>query len=633
MAMVLCWVGTAFSQSNAPKAFPLKMDFDSKTEPDATWQIIANQAKKVRVFMGGENHREVDFNSLMEYGFMNRLHKYAGYRHYVLELSPARAHYLNRYIRYADTHARDALKGVSSPKYMNLFENLKRWNQSLDSGDRILVHGVDAERFYDLSFERLAEVLRNKMRSKSMPLPDSIAADAMAIVSQANRKFSNRLLNYEESVKNLNESEGFQRDVRDDRIEFSRFDYIECVANIERNWMYYVDFLDSMELISFAAALEGVKEANKWNKDEESASRFHWRETVMYQRFVKALDAHKGGKFFGQFGRCHISETPSDVDCGWYSYESVVNRLAAYYFKSVDSLITVGYFYRDQNPDITAANIEQQAVIQKEIKVLTRPFLQGIILYDLNGVDSDLQELRKKYRFILVNNANNAALSSELPTEDLNTSNSLTAWPLSWTLGYYGLSYLQLQNVGLKDHFNFNSVDFSPKPYLALQHHVNLNYGPFVFGLSGYYGFLKTEQESNAVYSDSLGSLNQRLWGIDLSTGLHFEKGPFSLNVMGRIGTSRLGYTYFQAVERAVQVGEINNLQIHNQSWNAGLNLSIYYRYNNNSGFGIQANTFQNIGNGAWLYTGSNQVYQNLDLNSGLDAWSVSAHLCLFFSN
>ncbi len=626
-------LGRAFSQSNPPKALPLKMDFDSQTEPDATWQLLAEEAKKVRVFMGGENHREVDFNSLMEYGFMNRLHKYAGYRHYVLELSPARAHYLNRYIRYGDTHARDALKGVSSPKYMNLFENLKRWNQSLDSTDRILVHGVDAERFYDLSFERLAEVLRNKIRLKNGPLPDSIVADVMGIISQANRKFSNRLLKYQQSIEHIDDLENSLGEVDRDRLEFTRFDYEECVANIEHNWNSYRIFLDSVELIEFGAALEGVKEANKWNKDEQSASRYHWRETVMFQRFVKALNTHKDGKFFGQFGRCHISETMSDVDCGWYEYESVVNRLARYYFQSEDSIITVGYFYRDQNPDITASNMDQQAVIRKEIKILMRPFVQGIVLYDLKSVDSDLQELRKKYRFILVNNAKDAALSSELPTEDLNTTDNMSKWPISCTLGYYGLSYMQLQNEGLVDHFKMNSVDFTPVPFLALQHHINLNYGPFVLGLSGYYGLLKTEQEGNVVYADSVGSLNQRLWGIDVSGGLHFEQGPLSLNVMGRIGTSRLGYTYFQNLENAVDVSEVNNLTIHNQSWNAGLHLNVYYRYSINSGFGLQFATFQNIGNGTWLYTGSNQAYQTLSLNSGLQAWSVSAHLCLFFSN
>ena len=145
---MIFWIGgNALAQSNPPKARPIDMKFNSVSKQDATWQFLANEASKVRVFMGGENHQEVDFNSLMEYGFMNRLHKYAGYRHYVIELSPARAHYLNRYIKYSDTHARDALKGVSSPKYMNLFENLHRWNQGLDEDERITVHGVDVVQF------------------------------------------------------------------------------------------------------------------------------------------------------------------------------------------------------------------------------------------------------------------------------------------------------------------------------------------------------------------------------------------------------------------------------------------------------------------------------------------------------
>ncbi len=630
LLVMIFWIGgNALAQSNPPKARPIDMKFNSVSKQDSTWQFLANEASKVRVFMGGENHQEVDFNSLMEYGFMNRLHKYAGYRHYVIELSPARAHYLNRYIKYSDTHARDALKGVSSPKYMNLFENLHRWNQGLDEDERITVHGVDVERFYDLSFERLAESLRNKLNTSICP--DSILPDVLAIVSYANRRFNDRLAHYKKKINseefNLDEDETSPTEF------FYRFDYHEYVDRIERDLLLYKDWLGATAFHEFSMALQGVKECNKWDDDSKSASRFHWRETVMYGRYVAALDQYPNGKFFGQFGRCHISETPSDVDCGWYAYESVVSRLVSQYFKNKDSVITIGYFYKDKNPTITAENIENQTVLKRELQQLLRPYNAGMVIYDLNDRDTDLQELRKKFRFVLVNNTTDAALSTEKPTEDYGDSSVGSNWPVSVSMSYIGVSYWSIKNPGMEQHFRDQNLDLKFPFQMGIQHQLNLNYGPLVFGIGGYYSVKTDNDELFAVHSDSSGALFSQFWGVDALAGIHLEKNAWIVDIAGRIGPARLEYTYREKVEAASTVSPVNGLTIHNQSWNAGISANLFYRIANEAGFGLQANTFYNIGNGTWIYSGSNQTYKNLSMNSGLQGWSVTAQIALFFSN
>lgn len=627
--LIGCLFGTPLAQT-PPKAYPLQMNFDSKTPMDPTWSLIANEASKVRVFIGGENHTEVDFNSLMEYGFMNRLHKFAGYSHYVIELSPARAHYLNRYIRHSDTHARDALKGVSSLKYMNLFENLHRWNQLLDSQDRIQVHGVDVERFYDLSFERLAEPLRKGLAINRCS--DSILADVLAIVSYANRRFEDRLKQYNRKLGSVN------MEISEDNEEFLnshffyRFDYQDYAERIQAQLTHYKNWLTLDDYKEFTAALEGVQECNKWDDDSESASRFHWRETVMYQRFASALNQHPNGKFFGQFGRCHISETQSDIDCGWYSYESVVNRLIAYHFKSRDSVITVGYFYQDKNPSVSAQIISNQSQLTRELKPLLQPYFTGMRLYDLNSSDSDLRELRKKYRFILVNNEKNASLSTEKPTGDFGDASLKDRWPLSLSIPYFGLAYWSIDNPGMKAHFQSQGASFKNPALFGLQHQINVNYGPFTLGISGYYSINVDNDLNFASFTDSAGTAFANFWGVDLLAGLHWQKGAWILDITGRFGPSRLQYTYKQELNLATSVLPVNGLKIHNQSWNTGFSANLFYRFAQEAGVGIQGNTYYNVGNGNWVYSGSNQLYQRLPLSSGLQAWSLTAQVSLFFS-
>jgi len=620
-------LSTAIAQS-LPKAQTFEMNLDSTTVMDATWNNLTEQAKKVRVFMAGENHNEVDFNALMEYGLMNRLHTYAGYRHYTIELSPARAHYLNRYIRYSDTHARDALKGVSSLKYMNLFENLHKWNQRLEPEERITVHGVDVERFFDLSFERLAEPLRNLIELKACP--DSILVDVLAIISYSNRRFEDRLDRYK---KKLSSSDTEVEEEETGQLHrFYRFDYGEYILRIEKQIHLYRDWLSENDFKEFSLALEGVKECQKWDEDSESASRFHWRETVMFQRYVSALDENPNGRFFGQFGRCHISETQSDVDCGWYAYESVVNRLIEYYFKSKDSIITMGYFYPEKSPSVTAEDVNQTGKLKNEIQKLLGSYHTGMVLYDLESSDSELRELRKKYRYILVNNAKNKALITEMPTDDIGSdiSNSTYQWELS--LPYIGFGYWNLFSQGMVDHFTANGVRFENQPQLSLQHQLNFNYGPVFFGVSGYYSVYNDRETEFANFADSAGSIFSRIWGVDVLAGLHFQKGPWIFELGGRLGAAQMQYQYKEVLNSATSVRPLNGLQIHNQSWNAGLNANLFYRMTREAGFGLQANTYSNIGNGSWVYSGSNQLYKQLPLNSGLEAWSITAQICLFFS-
>jgi hypothetical protein len=629
-----CLAGTAVSQT-LPKAQVLRMDFDSKTEMSETWKSLASEAAKVRVFLGGENHREIDFNSLMEYGFMNRLHKYAGYRHYVIELSPARAHYLNRYIGHSDTHARDVLKGISSPKYMNLFENLHRWNQSLDSTERIQIHGIDVERFYDLSVERLAENLRLGLQQK--PCPDSLLATVMATVVYANRKFEVRLQDFNAALKRADGTNSVEElEEKESKVatgyDFWRYDYTEMRRKIESQIPGFKEWLGPVLSESFLLALQGIKECDQWEKEEQSASRFHWRESVMYSRFKEALETHKGGRFFGQFGRCHISESRSDIDCGWYGYESVLNQLINSYFGSPDSVISMGYFYKDRVNNVSAVEVGNQAQLEREITALKQPYMEGLTLYDLGAADADLQELRKKYRYVLVNNATNSSLESQMPNTEYQAQPK-SSWQLEGNMPYVGIGLWQIQSDPMREHFKSQGRDFNLGTQWGLQHQVGLTYGPLALGLSGYYTQINDANFETAVYKDSLGGVFYGHWGIDVLAGLHWQRGVWSLDLMGRIGTARSKYTYKQSPQNTLDVTDVNGLQIHNQSWNAGFNGRLYYRFSSVMGAGINAATYTNIGHGYWIYSGSNQPYANLGLASGLQAWSLTAQLCLFFSN
>lgn len=622
-------VSQVFGQTKTPTPRPLEMSFDSKSEITEVWSDIAQEAKKVRVFIGGENHNEVTFNSLMEYGFMNRLHKYAGYRHYLLELSPARGYYLNRYVRYADTHARDALKGISSPKYMNLFENLYRWNQALDSSERIWIHGIDVERFDDLSMQRLADVFARNREIHSVPRV--IAPLVFAVEAKTHQKFRERLARFNSRLTNQEDiEEDLENEVSEERYFTVLYDQ-KLIDSLNFHLSHFKQWLGA-DYPEFLAAFEGVKEGVKWDDLSQSATRFHWREGVMYERLKQLLDSFPQGKFFGQFGRCHVSKSKSDVDCGWFLYESVVSQLIKYYFKNSDSVITVGYFYGNRNFEATAELPENQEKLESELKQLTALYREGISVFDLKEPGIELQELQKKYRYILVNNAKNVDLAEEMPDKSFVEDNN-DELELEVYMPLMGIAYWKLHTQALENHASKFGANYRARPLIGAQHQINFKYGKTLFGLSGYYTFDENKNSDLAVLSDSGGNVFYGHYGVDLLCGWQWRRGLFQWDIMGRLGFSNAHLTYTQSVDRFNSGAAFNGIGISNLSWNSGIQTSIYYKFNEVMALGVQGNWHQNIGNGTWFYRETNVPYANLGTNSSMTGWSLSLNWCVFFGS
>ena len=141
----------------------VKFDFTSSNfnQQDAV-QLMSNRAKSARVILTGENHFYSKFNSLAEYRFLRMMHENSGVRNFVIELSPTRAYFMERYFTKEDSVAKMYLMASSSKHYMNLFDSIAIWNRALPASEKIKVHGLDVERFYDMSVLWLYNILNRR---------------------------------------------------------------------------------------------------------------------------------------------------------------------------------------------------------------------------------------------------------------------------------------------------------------------------------------------------------------------------------------------------------------------------------------------------------------------------------------
>ena len=161
--MALMAVSSLMAQELPILPMGVKFDFSSSNfnQTDAV-QLLSNRAKSARVILTGENHFYSKFNSVAEYRFLRMMHENAGVRNFVIELSPTRAYYMERYFTMEDSVAKLYLMATSSKHYMNLFDSIAMWNRALPALEQIKVHGLDVERFYDMSVLWLYDILKRR---------------------------------------------------------------------------------------------------------------------------------------------------------------------------------------------------------------------------------------------------------------------------------------------------------------------------------------------------------------------------------------------------------------------------------------------------------------------------------------
>ena len=405
---------------------------------------LLQRAGEARIMLSGENHMFSSFNSLGEYRFLKFFHEQAGVRHFVIELSPTRALYMERYFTNTDSTAKRFLQATSSKDYMNLFDSIRVWNQTLPDSQKIKVHGLDVERFYDMTVMRLGDVIQK--RGMAPPSIRMGALMATKLAQQIEKEGTED--DDEDSEGDVSTSEGLSdttamvgsttvdtttildslvaenTETLDKRFDVVLMNEDEDDFDTEEGAMELYLWLSKHAAIDgkyadsskvwkqwlgndyaeYASAFSQLREWYMWTKTDNTAQQVAWREEHMYKNMVNLLQKYPTGKFFGQFGRCHISTNKQQQDCGWFEYNSLLTRLRTRYFKNNTSVLSIGIFYKEKEfdgKDICAVNLGNTLAINAEVKSILETVDKGMMLYHTKDSAAPLTELSKKFDFVL----------------------------------------------------------------------------------------------------------------------------------------------------------------------------------------------------------------------------------------
>ena len=351
----------------------------------AGFELLDHTLAGKRVIMTGENHSYTQFNARLELKILRYLNKNAGFRNFVLELGPARANFVNRYINNADTMAEKHLRATTSATYMELFESLRKWNLSLADSNKIKVYGIDVERFNDLPLMRLSEILPDEN------IPADIRTGVDAIHSASAWLLASGLKNNDESGTSMWIRSGEQPF----RIQQSIKRFIRYYDSLKPSFDRWL----GVEAPSVQQAVGWLREFVLWNALENQSTQYVWREENIYRNIIALLNAMPEEKFYGQFGRCHTSYSVQNGNCGWYGFNSVIRRLKTRYFKSDTALLSIGIFYNGLYDQPVRQDVESREVEALQKKAFNRE----LNIFDLSDPETDLPLLQSMFSYILLN--------------------------------------------------------------------------------------------------------------------------------------------------------------------------------------------------------------------------------------
>ena len=620
-----------------PVAKSLNFNPDKYNENQGLLELV-DSAINCRVVLSGENHLEVGFNSVLEYSLMRLLYERAGYRHYILELSPARAYYLERYVVQGDKYAEKLIKGISSVEYFKFFKKLRDWNQTLPENDRIHIHGADVERFDDLAIERVAEVFRKHSKKETIPI--EIISAVKLVLYESTYGFSSRLIDFDLEESKNNDSlskrietlDRWNTQLLEIKSDF-RSNSVQIEQAIDEKWVEINSWLN-VDSNEFKEAYKGIKEYNLWKTLDNSNQQYIWRENTLYERFSKALKENPNEGFFGQFGRCHISLTPSDIDCGWYNYKSVLHQLSAKYFNGKDSVLNIGIFYSDRPNSITAENVENTSILHAELDRLKEINLDGLALFNVNEKDKSLPQLSRKFKWVIICYSevelNDSESDSKVEYKG-KVKNIISLTPI-------GYGYPQILSKSLENHF-INDLKLPYSSPLLAEIYGNLKWSRgFITGGIGY-SILQSNTTSieyprtASIFQDASRRYLLSGYSFDLNFGGNINTRKLNINILAAASYFNQRLTYQAMNVNIINPPAVIQQEVYQPQWLVGSDMNIEYLPNKHLGIGAQLRYRQSVGENNWYYRNTTIQYDGITDKSGISYWSAGVHLSLYFNN
>lgn len=521
-----------FTHAQSQHAGPFKIETDSTL---SGFNILDSVFQTKKIFFTGEDHRFIDANNSTTLAFLKYLNQKQGVNHLMLELGYSWGEIANRYIQTGDSALFELLQYSSHNSFNVFFKELYEYNKNLSPENKIQIHGIDVERFYELALLHL-----NFLIPSTKEVPNELILSIESIQSLAKYVEIQGLQEKEneEEEESTEEDSSEEEDEYSSSLDISKYSIFQSIDSIlsdfQRNRKLYEEFLDS-NFAEFEKITQELKNYKQWRIYENSSmvQRFIFRENYMFQNMKLLFEEFPNAKFYGQFGRCHVSLIRTKDDCNWVDFRSIANRLQEYKHTK-DKVVSIGIFYASK------PEYESSRMVKQYMKDLAKKAPEN----EINIFSLDTSIIKEvKYNYILIDK------KAELPSfyESIYSSlNKSTKYPN--TTSSIGLNFLYANsvfsniNTSLQNNFSPNFGDFSNRT-MGIGLHFNFAKLKKYGGFMSEFGFViglpqnKEGQQDTSLkmhytnFNLKLGYTVRIFKNLHLFTMLNSQIGYYQLNI------------------------------------------------------------------------------------------------------
>lgn len=396
--------------------------------------------KEYNVFLNGENHTWYDDNGVIKLEMLKYLNKKAGVTRYFMEFGPTTGWIINEYVLDKDTGLSVIMNMLPNGSYKKLFNGIRDYNRTLPDSLKIGVLGVDAQKLASMLILYVDYLRRGKDILK--------AQDSIQLSLEALHYDVGAISHFEPDFENQKTYYNRQRYRYDNK-------KMETIINFQNNYnrftAAYNEFFgaDSVQLKAVMQTLEDYRDYEEFS-DNSKPYLDIFREREMIRRMKDDRKLFPTAKYFGQFGKCHISKVYAEELCQRYNFTCFADRLDS---DTLFKVLRLGITYK-----IDGDAEYMSDTMQTQFNEFEAEGLDSIKIVKYESDDS----LRSEPDFVIFNpQSENSAIAKE-ESEEKKKITWVDAWMLHYNFNFeYGQTYLDQKDAFVFDLSPTEKIDFS----------------------------------------------------------------------------------------------------------------------------------------------------------------------------
>ena len=295
------------------------------------FEVFSDSLDKYSVYFTGENHDYMEFNTQLEYKLLTFLNQTQGVKHFIFEQSPGLSYIVNKIVLEDETAHLLFLEDIFYNPFYKLVKKIRKYNDTLAPENKIQFHGIDIERFPGFSVYALSQIVDTL----------DYTIDGGEVFEQIKALASTDYIDKPPSHYYVDEDAAFQFG------EVSLGSSITSILKGARKNETSLKLALGADSTAFYSIIESVEVAKEWYLTEQDGDVKSpiIRERFMGEEFLRVYAMHPDGKYYGQFGRCHLHKDPSDKHCYDYYMNSIANRINEANPQLENQVLVIPIFY------------------------------------------------------------------------------------------------------------------------------------------------------------------------------------------------------------------------------------------------------------------------------------------------